>query len=364
MASATAVAHEEIVELAMYRASGATLVGGEDEIGIWFGEQASGEDYWGTTGTVMAVPNDSRAVLAFYPAAASGQVARTWATQLRGGQSASPGGSIDKLGNGSGWNSTPDISPVVLRPLATSPINRMRYSASPDVEATAGGPLLVNGVELPPFATIGSIDMANASIGGNADDGTHTLYVQWQTWDGTWSAPVSKSFQIDATAPTIGRAEPGVHDRHDRSSAPVKYTWAGADAQSGVGSCIIHDDRQEPTPLDSTSTVPPTTTTLVTSRRLDASYQYRVGVDVIDRAGNFGQGGTVTAQFGSVQSSVNMTFVKTWSTGTSASYLGGTTRYATSAGATVTYTCTCRAIGWVTTKAPVAARPRSGSMAS
>jgi hypothetical protein len=350
VAASSGIEHEAIDELATYRAPGVTLVAGESEVPIWRGAHLFNDTYWGSSGSIMAVPNDARAVLALYPATTDIDSGTGWATQLRGGQSANPGGSIVKLGNGSGWGRSP-LQLAFVRPLNTSPVMAMRVSASPDVTADPGGSVLVNGRDFPPLFLLDDLDLSDPSIGGNLDDGIHTLYAQWQTWDGTWSTPISSTIQIDTTVPTVTTPNVAFTTGTIGTSAPVKYTWAGSDAQSGIQQYRFNEERLEPTPLVYTAFLPAATTSITRTRRLDASYDYAANITVFDRAGNADTGGNMSSQFGSVQSSANMTFVKTWSTGSSTNYLGGTTRYATSAGATVTYTCTCRALAWITTKA-------------
>jgi hypothetical protein len=76
-----------------------------------------------------------------------------------------------------------------------------------------------------------------------------------------------------------------------------------------------------------------------------------MSIEAQDKVARLADSPSTTASVSSVPSSANITFVKTWSTSTYSKYLGGSTRYASSAGATVTYAFTARAIAFVSTKA-------------
>lgn len=349
VAASSAIAHEPIDQLATYRASGQPLVGGASEVPIWLADAAFEDTYWGHTGSLVAVPGDHRAVLDVYAGIEGGEFGV--ATQLRGGQTGDPGGTIVRLGNGSGW-ARDSITTATVRPLATSPINLMRYSASPDVESTAGGSRLVHGVDAPPGDSIAPLDLADSILGAGADQSAYSLYVQWQTWDGTWSAPISSTLQIDTVKPLASTPTMAFTTGTIGTSVPIKWSWTASDAESGLGTITYQEDRGEPTPAFFGNGLPGSATTYTRSMRLDSSYFYSVNLEVVDRAFNTTLTSFANVTFASVPSSVNMTFVKTWSTGTNTKYLGGKTRYATAAGATVTYSCTCRALAFISTKGP------------
>lgn len=81
---------------------------------------------------------------------------------------------------------------------------------------------------------------------------------------------------------------------------------------------------------------------------------YRFQVRAIDRAGNVGSwvsSATVRAYLPQ-QTYTAIRWKGTWRLGTSTGYSAGTDRFATAAGASVTYSFTGRAIGWVTTLGP------------
>ena len=351
VAASSAIAYEPINELATFRPSGSLLVGGADEVSIWDGEQVFPFDYFGATGSIMPIPNDSGGVIAVYSATADQFLSTSWATQLRGGLTGDPGGSFAKVGNGSGFIANSYVG-AILRPSSTSPIVAFRFSAAPDVESTPGGPHLIYGKDFP-SKTLFSWDLSLADIGGVPDPTSVTLYVQWQTADGTWSTPISSTQQIDKVNPDASVPRVAFTTGTIGSKVPIKFSWSGTDDASGIGTWQYLQRQLEPTPSENHPVnYPATTLTLTKSLTTGSSYAYDVEVDPIDRAGNFGQESPVTFSLASVPSSTNIVYAKTWSTASSSSYLGGSTRYASSAGATVTYTFTGRAIGFVSTKGP------------
>jgi hypothetical protein len=348
---------EPINELATYRPAGGTLVGGANEVQILEGrlEPGTAAAYRGTSGSVMAVPNDARAVVAVYPGRAGLYLNElhegTWTTQLRGGLTADPGGTI-QVENGSGfWRSR--TAALLLRPTSTSPIRAFRYSASPDVESTADGPRLVNGKDVPSLVWMWD-DFGSAELGGNTDGATFTVYGQWQTYDGTWSTPVSRTITLDTTPPVLSNFKLAFTTGTIGTNAPIKLTWTASDAGSGLDFFQYFETRVTPSPnVQFFQDLPVTATSYTRSLRLSSSYRYDLEMIAVDKVENSNASlDVLPVSLASVPSSANIAFVKTWSTSSNSSYLGGSTRYATSSGATVTYTFSGRAIAFLSTKGP------------
>lgn len=96
----------------------------------------------------------------------------------------------------------------------------------------------------------------------------------------------------------------------------------------------------------------------VTSKGLALSlkpgHSYRFQVRAIDTAGNVGSWATsaTVRAYLPQQTYSAIRWKGTWRDGTSTGYSAGTVRFATAAGASVTYSFTGRAIGWVTTLGP------------
>ena len=356
MAASSALAQEPIDELATYRPSGGSLLTGDLEVTILEGSTTIGDTYFGSVGSVIAAPNDSRAVVGVYSAVSlrerDEQHWGAWTTQLRGGQTADPGGSLLEVGNGSGFANTRTLG-LVLRPTSSSPIKAFRYSASSTVDDTADGPVLVNGKTVVSLSDMWD-DFGSSELGGTPDGGTVTVYGQWQAWDGTWSTPTSQTITIDTTEPVLSNFKLAFTTGTIGTNAPIKLTWAASDAESGLEFFQYFEERAMPSPhVQFFDDLPLSATSYTRSLRLSSSYRYDLRMLVGDRAGNSNGGADpLSVSLASVPSSANIAFVKTWSTGSNTKYLGGTTRYATASGATVTYTFSGRAIAFLSTKSP------------
>ena len=134
---------------------------------------------------------------------------------------------------------------------------------------------------------------------------------------------------------------------------PVRLSWtAGFDAGSGVGAHRLSPDIggagfASPSIVVGTSAVSPLL--------LGSTYQFRVAsqdaVGLVS-ADSYGPVFTPTVY----QQRTRTTYAGTWRTGSSASYSGGTTRYATAAGASATFSFTGRAVAFTTAKGPTRGR--------
>lgn len=348
MAATSALAQEPIDEYGTSRAPGQLLSGGAAEERIWPGDQAFTFDtYWGSRGSIITEPNDARGVWAEYPAAFDHWAFSSMNTHLKGDQSGAPGGTFT-LGNGSGWTGG-YYTWATLYPSTTSPIRIVRWSAAPDVEATAGGDRLLTARESTSISRIYNINFEDPAIGGLPTPASMTLYVQWQTADGVWSTPLAQSLQLDTVPPTV-TARIGFGTGLVTTSVPVKLSWVASDAASGLSSFQLDYYRISPSPADVFVGLAGTATSYTRSLTLGGHYQ--VGMQATDRAGGNASIPTFDLTFASVQSSSAITFYKTWYSASSSSFLGGSTRYATAAGASVTYKFTGRSIAFVSTKGP------------
>lgn len=133
------------------------------------------------------------------------------------------------------------------------------------------------------------------------------------------------------------------------SSITTRVRWpAGTDDLSGVASYAL---RQSVNGADWT-TVTASTTALSIDRSLAFSKSYRYRVRAHDKAGNTGDyvdGPLVTPKL-TQQTGSGVTYGGTWTTSSSSSASGGSTRYATKAGAWVQFSFTGRAVGLITPK--------------
>jgi hypothetical protein len=348
MSESSAIAHEPIDELVAYRGAGAGLDGPSEAL-LWEGAGTYELSAWGFAGSLVADPNDTRAAWLFYPISTFDAFtqAGSIASKLRGGQTGDPGGTVI-LNDGNGW-ATSFYSQIHLSPDPASPIRWVRYSASPDVEDTPGGPRLIHGREVPSQPWI-SADVAAADLGGPPSGPTVTVYAQWKTGDGTWSAPTSYTATIDSTIPVVSPLSLAFTTGTVGSSAPVKLSWSASDPDSGVFRSYLSENRTKPVSKVTNLIFGPTVRSA--TRSLLLGYRYDYLLQVRDLAGNSGQTPhAVITPRASQNTSAGITYTGTWSSQSSSSFLGGSTRYSTRAGARFNLSFTGRAIAFVSTKA-------------
>jgi hypothetical protein len=344
-----ATSHAPISQRATYRQPGVPMVGGQDEVEFLPGLDTYEKDVWGSVGSVVADPADGRIVWAIYPGLhGSGSSPKVGGlmTRLKGGLTGDPGGSF-RIGEVPGWTAgAKDF--LRLSPDLGSPIQRVRWSLSPDVDVTADGLRLTNGDEGPSQPSY-AIDLEDPGIGGTPGS-SYTVYVQWRTQDGRWSDPISQTTQVDNVRPVIssfvGRFKTGKVGK----SAPLDFSWDVSDVGSGIRDISFSYNARNPTSSWGT-TFPPTVTHAAQRLTLKSDYQY--GLSTRDLVGRVPTTNPTSRKF-TVQaaqgSATGIRYHGTWGTISSSAYLGGSTRYSTRAGATVTYTFTGRAIGFVSTK--------------
>jgi subtilisin family serine protease len=133
------------------------------------------------------------------------------------------------------------------------------------------------------------------------------------------------------------------------SSITTRVRWpAGTDDLSGVASYALRQSVNGA----AWTTVTASTTALSSDRSLAFSKGYRYRVRAHDKAGNTGDyvdGPLVTPKL-TQQTGSGVTYGGTWTTSSSSSASGGSTRYATKAGAWVQFSFTGRAVGLITPK--------------
>ena len=155
------------------------------------------------------------------------------------------------------------------------------------------------------------------------------------TIEPTASAPNSYAF---VTGGTLG------------STIKTRVRWpAGSDDLSGVASYALRQS------VDGAAwtTVTASTTSLSNDRSLSFSKGYRFRVRAHDKAGNTGEyvdGPQVTPKL-TQQTGTGMTYGGTWTTSSSSSASGGSTRYATKSGAWAQFSFTGRAVALIAPKA-------------
>lgn len=156
----------------------------------------------------------------------------------------------------------------------------------------------------------------------------------------------------DSTPPAIIAAPNPVvrNGTLDGASIPITVAWSGDDNSGGSGPS--HFELAESTDGGTTWTVLTTTNTTGRQDRSVASGgSIRYRARIVDLAGNVsawvaGDNVTPTLQ----QSTIGVSTTGAWSTATSTSYSGGSTRYTSAAGASATFTFTGRSVGLVMTR--------------
>ena len=166
---------------------------------------------------------------------------------------------------------------------------------------------------------------------------------------GPTSTVTGATVTIDRTAPTITALDVAIRTKVTLAgtAVPLKLTWTGAD-EGGAG--IARYEFARSTDKGTTWGTPVRTTATSAATTVPSTGTVRYRVCAVDRVGNIGAwmtGPVLTPRL--VQAATSYT--RTWSTSTSTRYSGGSTRYATVAGASASYTFTGRSIALVTTKA-------------
>ncbi len=169
---------------------------------------------------------------------------------------------------------------------------------------------------------------------------------------GPIAAIVAPTVVIDRTAPTATSPAASLRAaaRLSGTSLPVHLAWSGADT-GGAGIARYEAARS----VDGGATWTSLSTSLTTPAfdlLATPSGTVRYRVRSVDRAGNVGAwaGGPSLAPLLLQQTSASIRYGRTWSTSTSTSYSGGSTRYSTVAGASATYTFTGRSIAYVASR--------------
>ena len=331
-----------------YRDTGSPIAGGADEELVMTDPGTWPSEWWARAGAVVMSPSQPDTAVAIAPFGCQFENhACTQILRLRSNVTDPPAGSGSLGVYANGWTFG-TYSQANFSPLGTSPIKWVRMSDSPTTEDTPEGPRLATGTT---WQSMGStyMDLAATATGGGGHLDTVEAWIQWGTGT-SWSTPIEVGATIDATPPEYQQQPLAFALGTVSTTVPVRLTWSASDPESGIVSyqvswnCDKPDNRIYPLPASAT-----TTTTRIHFG--NACYQYF--------AEPFnGAAGGGPAQFPpkvtprAVQGSgTGLAYGKTWPTQTSSSFLGGSTRYATAAGATFTYSFTGRAVGFVTTKA-------------
>src|SRR5262249_27670962 len=135
------------------------------------------------------------------------------------------------------------------------------------------------------------------------------------------------------------------------ATVPVGFSWTASDPESGLRWTQVDWNCNQP---DSVLLSVPATTTSATHLIHLGNRCFQYFAAVYNQAGN---GGSVLDQPLVIPrvvpgAATGLAYGRTWPTQSGSGFLGGSTRYATAAGATVTYSFHGRAVGFVTTRGP------------
>lgn len=346
MARSSAITNSPIDEYLAYRAADSTLAG-PDEALLWKGAGTYNHEAWAFAGSFVPDPvAHGRAWLIYPISELDAFTEASVATRVEGGLTGDPGGTVT-LNAANGWAMS-FWSQIHFAPDPSSPTRWVRYSSSPEVEDAGQGPRLVHGRDLPsqPGETA---DLAAPDLGGPSTGPTVTVWAQWRTGNGTWSTPTSYTATIDSVAPTVSPLSLAFTTGTVGSTAPVRLSWTASDADSGVYRNVLSEERTNPS-KNAVLYYGPTVRSATRSLLLGARYRYLL--QVLDVAGNGGQAPEVIfTPRASQNSSTGVSYSGTWYSQTSSSFLGGSTRYSTRAGAKFNLSFTGRAVAFVSTKA-------------
>jgi hypothetical protein len=161
---------------------------------------------------------------------------------------------------------------------------------------------------------------------------------------------------IDRTDPKVGtvkaRLRTGVALGSSATKAPLpmNVTWSATDAGSGVRSYDVKRSYDGGAYVRIASAIP--TASLTTTMKPGHTYRFKVRAR--DHAGNVGSWVASSTWRSSLaqQTTAAVTYTGAWSSESVAAFSAGSARYATAAGASVSYSFSGRSVAWVTRLAP------------
>ena len=222
-------------------------------------------------------------------------------------------------------------------------------TASVTISTSATDPSGVSQIALSNDGTTWTTKSYASSFGWTlaAGNGTKTVWAKWRDTAGNWSTPRSDKIVLDTTAPT---ATVPAHILQSGTAiaagkVPVRVSWAGSDATSGVSRYELSKSTDGGTwTIVSTSLSSPSV-----YRSLTPGHTYRLRARAVDKAGNvsawaYGATFRLTAH---AETSTRVRYAGPWSTGSSSAYWGGSAKASSTRGAQATFTFSGRSVAWV-----------------
>ncbi len=197
------------------------------------------------------------------------------------------------------------------------------------------------------------LDTTRADLGGTGSDGVKTVYIQYQSGViGQLSVPIARSIRLDRSAPTSSAPVASLLASSALTSGKgtIRIGWSGSD----IGAGMQRYELDQSTDGSGWSRVSSNLTSASATRQLATGHDYRFRTRAVDKAGNVGpwvNGSTFRLSHYN-ESNTRITRKGTWTRVESSVYFGGAARYATSNGATATFTFTGKGIGWIARKGP------------
>ncbi len=201
-------------------------------------------------------------------------------------------------------------------------------------------------------------DLSDPDIGGSTTNGARHVDVWWQDGAGNWSDAVSDTIVLDTVLPTVAAPTHALisNSTLGTSTVPIKVSWSGSDATSGVAKYQAQQRRYVSGAWQVWSSMTSGTTAKSLTRQL-APGRYQFQVRAQDRAGNWsgwkpGVAFTVAAyDQSSTVSAGKVSYGGTWSGQSHSSHYGGSVRHSSTKGATASFSFTTgKQVAWVAPK--------------
>ncbi len=196
-------------------------------------------------------------------------------------------------------------------------------------------------------------DLSDPDVGGSAGNGTRRVWVWWQDWAGNWSDVVSDTIVLDTVLPTVAAPTHALisNSTLGTSTVPIKVSWSGSDATSGVAKYQAQQRRYVSGAWQAWSSVTTGTTAKSLTRQL-APGRYQFQVRAQDRAGNWsGWKPRVAFTVATYDQSSKVSYSGTWSGQSHSSHYGGSVRHSSTKGATASFSFTTgKQVAWVAPK--------------
>jgi GH25 family lysozyme M1 (1,4-beta-N-acetylmuramidase) len=219
----------------------------------------------------------------------------------------------------------------------TLSISGLPAGATASLPSAAGGASVTLGVATSKTGTITPVGTYRLTITGTSNGLTRTASISLVVTDGISPAvvpPVSRLFTVS----TLGF-----------TTTPVRTSWSAADT-GGISAYGLM--RQTNGTWANVTTSTPTSTNITQSLAFGTKYRYAVRATDNNANTSFLQYGPTFTPMLTQQTATGVTYTGSWGTASSAYASGGSMKFATSNGASVTYAFTGASVSWVSYRGP------------